>query len=157
MAAADTPGQTIESDAFPGLSGLDAECLARAETEITTAMAGSVRLDLRWLQLISLPECIKDVAATKHLYCHNLLTSLPESLGTCRVLEGLWCCGNQLTSLPESLGACVTLQYIYCAENPWDPTWIEEQQGLSSGNCPSVKSLQVFAKKQQAGRVKPAR
>lgn len=216
----------FHSSKYPGLASLDAGLLAEAEKRYAATLSGQGVLNFNELRLTSLPNTIGDCTALVGLFCDgNLLKTLPESLGKCTALQSLVCCNNKLTALPdtignctdllllwcfaneltslpntignctaletlvsfsnklaalpdtigncaklkgldchanrlmtlpESLGDCIQMTKLACSDNQWDPDWLTAQ-GLSSGQNPTIESLQVLSAHQSAGRVKPAR
>jgi leucine-rich repeat protein SHOC2 len=75
-------------------------------------------LNLRGIELTSLPESIGSLTCLTHLDLRdNQLTSLPESMGNLTCLTHLDLRDNQLTSLPESMGNLTCLTRIYLDNN----------------------------------------
>ncbi|WP_201783313.1 leucine-rich repeat-containing protein kinase family protein [Hymenobacter sp. AT01-02] len=84
--------------------------------QIRTLPAEALTPALRWLILT-----------------HNALTTLPDELGSCPLLQKLMLAGNYLTALPETLAACTNLELLRIADNELAalPQWLLSMPRLS--------------------------
>nr|CAD7460059.1 unnamed protein product [Timema tahoe] len=75
-------------------------------------------LDLSNNKFTSLPNDIGSYKLLKHLnVSQNKLVSLPEMLGNLSKLESLSACSNKLTCVPQSLSQLVHLKQVYLSHN----------------------------------------
>ncbi len=103
----------------PPAEGEDAPGQAEARKRIEQARReGSPILDLRDLQLTSVPEALWQLTTLQWLELSgNQLTSVPEALGQLIALQRLDLSRNQLTSVPAALGQLTALQGLNLSGN----------------------------------------
>jgi Leucine-rich repeat (LRR) protein len=112
------PDETIAD--FLGLNTWESEGnTAEAKRRIIACVQNmGDELDLRMLELTSLPVGIGQLMQLKTLNCsHNKLIELPKEIELLTQLIKLDCSSNRLTSLPAEIGQLIQLTILNCSAN----------------------------------------